>query len=157
MTRKRNKAYHPRRIRVPMTRGLLDSFAQELHFSLMTATQGHFSKIGFDKIGSCLNVIHGALEVKPPKDRATLVVIEGAIRAMNDCGDRGARSGVWTLTLEERASVTAGAQKAEEALAFLDVLTLHESMQNLKRRELEETIARRKAQQEAEAREALAV
>ncbi|MFA5824783.1 MAG: hypothetical protein WC825_02290 [Gallionellaceae bacterium] len=56
-----------------------------------------------------------------------MVVIEGAMRAMNDCGARGDRTGVWTLTFFEQAAVLAGAEKAEEALPYLDVLALYKA------------------------------
>lgn len=131
----------PRPVRIPITRALLDEFAQELHFALMTATLGSFSKTSFDRIGATLNCIHGALANKPPQFYATSLVIEGAMRAMNECGTRGTRSGVWTLTLTERQAVHAGIIKAEEALQHLDVMALYESMQKCKAREAEEVAA----------------
>lgn len=116
---------------IPITRALLDQFSQELHFSLMKADLGYFSTIEFDKIGTCLNTIYGALDLRPPKDKTVLVAIEGAMRAMNDCSKRGDTSGIWTLNIYERAAVRAGAQKAEEALALLDVTTVYQSIKLL--------------------------
>ena len=135
------KKRSPRKVRpvnIPITRSLLDEFGQELHFALMTAQLGKFSKLAFDKIGGCLNCIYGALDIKPPKDKAVLVAIEGAMRTMNECGSRGDRSGVWMLTLTERAAVAAGVKKAEEALPTLDVMTLYQSMQLLKVQQMNE-------------------
>ena len=120
-----------RQLRIPITRALLDQFAQELHFSLMKAELGYFSTKDFDAIGACLNTIYGALDLRPPKDKSMLVVIEGAMRAMNECAKRGDQSGTWTLNLYERATVSAGAKKAEEALAMLDVTTIYRSMKLL--------------------------
>ena len=125
--KKRTKRYNPNRVtpRIPITRPLLDIFAQDLHFSLMSATLGHFGHDQFDKIGGSLNIIWAALSKRPPKDPAILVCIEGAMRAMNQCGARGDRTGTWTLTIEEQAAVRAGIQKAEEALPYLDVMALY--------------------------------
>jgi hypothetical protein len=120
-----------RPLRIPITRELLNLFAQELHFSLMKAELGYFSTKEFDAIGRCLNVIYGALDLRPPRDKTILVALEGAMRAMNECAARGDRSGVWTLNLYERAAVHAGTQKAEEALAGLDVNTVYAAMKLL--------------------------
>lgn len=127
-----------RQVHIPITRSLLDQFGQELHFALMTAEHGCFSKTAFDKIGACLNCIYGALDLKPPKDRTVLIAIEGAMRTMNECAKRGDRTDVWTLTLTERMAVSAGVKKAEEILPTLDVMTLYQSMQLLKAQQLAE-------------------
>lgn len=124
---KRNKRYNPNRFqkRIPITRELLDCFGQDLHFSLMNASAGHFSRDNFDKIGGSFNLIWAALYRKPPKDKAAMIAIEGAMRAMNECGARGDRTGIWTLTTLEQAAVRAGVEKAEEALPYLDVMALY--------------------------------
>ncbi len=128
-----------RQLRIPITKGLLDQFSKEMHFSLMKANLGYFSTKEFDSIGRCLNVIYGALDLKPPKDKTMLAVIEGAMRAMNECAKRGDQHGVWTLNLYERAAVSAGAIKAEEALALLDVTTVYQSMKLLENERAVET------------------
>lgn len=129
----------PRPLNIPITRGLISQFAQEIRFAIMTADLGRFSKLSFDKIGGCMNCIYGALIDHPPKDPAVMVVIEGAMRAMNECGRRGDQNGMWTLTATERAAVSAGATKAEEALQRLDVMALYNSMNKLKAMQLAET------------------
>lgn len=132
MTRPR-KPYRPKPVNTPITRGLVDSFAQELHFSLLAARAGYFSTATFDKIGATFNVLWGALELRKPKHQAERLVIEGGMRAMNECAERGDRTGVWTLTLPQIASVTAAAIKAEEVLPQLSVLDLYRSMQKLRK------------------------
>jgi hypothetical protein len=131
-----------RPLSIPITRALLDQFAQELHFSLMKAQLGYFTTVEFDKIGSCFNTIYGALDLRPPKDKTILVAIEGAMRAMNDCSRRGDTSGIWTLRPFEIIAVRAGAMKAEEALALLDVTTVYQSIKLL---EAEQRAEERKA------------
>lgn len=61
-----------------------------------------------------------------------------AVRAMNECGERGDQNGIWTLTASERAAVRAGATKAEEALQRLDVMALYQSMNKLKAMQMAE-------------------
>lgn len=130
-----------RPLRTPITKGLLDDFGQDLHFSLMMAAQNHFGHKDFDKIGWCFNSIYGAMLGKPPKDPAILTVIEGAMRAMNDCGKRGFHTDAWKLTTFEQASVIAGAEKAQEYLPYLDCRMLYDSFQQLKAEPITEKIA----------------
>lgn len=127
-----------RPLRIPITTGLVSQFRQEMQFAIMTANLGWFSKLSYDKIGGCLNCIYGALIEHPPKDHSVMVVIEGAMRAMNECARRSAKNGVWTLTAMERAAVNAGAIKAEEALQRLDIMSLYNSMNKLKAMQMAE-------------------
>jgi len=127
----RRKPYRPRLVRVPITRGVVDSYAQDLHFPLMAAELGHFTTESFDKIGAALNVVWGALQFKPPKDPAVLIVIESGMRTMNECAQRGDGTGIWKLTPIELASVTAAANKAEEALPHLNGLDIRNAMHHL--------------------------
>lgn len=131
---KRTKRYNPKRfdVRIPITRELLNTFGQDLHFSLFNASTGHFNRENFDKIGGSFNLIWAALSKKPPKDHAVMAVIEGAMRAMNQCGTRGDRTGIWTLTALEQAAVQAGVEKAEEALPYLDVMALYRAQETCK-------------------------
>lgn len=137
---KRNKAYRPRHISIPVT-GLRDDFGLVLHSAISAASLGYFSKEQYDRIGQALNCIWGALELRPPKDAAIKAVIEGAMRAMNSAGRRGDATGIWVLREAEQATVLAGIRKAEEYLPRMDVLTLYQSMQKLKAMALEERIA----------------
>lgn len=138
--KKRSKAYHPKPISIPVT-GLQNDFAMVLHSALAAARLGHFSKQQYDRIGQSLNCIWGALELVPPKDPAVKLIIEGAMRAMNEAGKRGDASGIWVLRELEQAALLAGIRKAEEQLPKMNVMTLYLSMQNLKKMAIEERIA----------------
>ncbi len=128
---RRNKAYRAKHVHIPVT-GLRDDFGLVLHTAYNAATLGYFSKEQYDRIGQAINCIYGALVLRPPKDAAVLTVIEGAMRAMNDCGRRGDASGLWELRCLEQAALLSGIKKAEEHLPKMDVLTLYDSMQRLK-------------------------
>lgn len=128
---RRNKPHRPKHVHIPVT-GLRNDFGMDLHTALNAAERGHFSKKQYDRIGQALNCIYGALVLRPPKDAAVITVIEGAIRAMNDCGRRGDASDRWELRDLEQAAVIAGIRVAEAHLPYMDVLTLHDSMQRLK-------------------------
>ncbi len=128
---RRNKPHRPKHVHIPIT-GLRDDFGLVLHTALNAASLGYFSKDQYDRIGQALNTLWGALELRPPKDPAVKLVIEGAMRAMNDAGRRGDASGVWELRGMEQAALLAGIRQAEAYLPFMDVLTLYKSMQGFK-------------------------
>lgn len=132
--------YRPKPISIPVT-GLCDEFGLVLHSALNAAMQGHFSKVQYDRIGQALNCIYGALELRPPRDASVKLVIEGAMRAMNDAGRRGDASGVWALRDLEQAALLAGIRKAEEQLPLMNVMDLYDSMQRLKALKREERLA----------------
>jgi hypothetical protein len=136
---RRHKHYVPKHIHLPVMKGLRDEFALVLHSALTAAELGHFSKEQYDRIGQALNTIWGALELRPLKDSAAAkLVIEGAMRAMNEAGKRGDATDVWMLRDTEQAAVLAGIQKAEEVLPRLDVFTLNKAIQQFKLIQLEE-------------------
>ncbi len=137
---KRQKRYTPKHIHIPVLRGLRDEFGFVLHSSIVAAENGMFSKDHYDRIGGLINTIWGALELRPPRDESVKVVMEGAMRAMNQAGDRGTVTGIWHLRPEERVAVIAGIQKAEEYLPRMDVLTLHESLNRFKSMQIEQEI-----------------
>jgi hypothetical protein len=136
-TKKRHKTYRPKRVHLPIMGELRNDFAAVLLGSITAARYGLFSEEQFHKLGGCLNCILGALIIKPPKDPAMLAVIEGAARAMNQCGRRGFGTNVWKLTDFECATVYAGIKKAEESLLYLGVFEINESMGRLKSEQID--------------------
>jgi len=140
---KRNKRYVRKHINIPVLQGLRDEFGYVLHSSMVAAENGHFSKDHYDRIGGLLNTLWGAMELRPLKDTSAKLVMEGAMRAMNQAGDRGTETDTWELRPLEQVAILAGIQKAEEYLPKMDVLTLHESLSRFKSMQIEEEITGR--------------
>ena len=92
----KKKAKQRRMPNVPIT-GLLKEISKELYFGLMSAELGHFTAEKFDRLGAAINLIWTALYNKQPSDKSVLPVIEGAMRAMNECSLRCSSTNVWTL------------------------------------------------------------
>jgi len=134
---KRDKAYRPKAVRIPVT-SLRDEFGIVLHSIIAGARMGYFDKSQFDKIGQAINCVWGAMYLKPPKDSSVMPVVEGAMRAMNDVSRRGDATGEWSLRELEQAAVLAGIYKIEAQLPYMDVMKLYESMQKFKMMEYQE-------------------
>jgi hypothetical protein len=128
---KRNKAYHPKDVRIPVT-SLRDEFGIVLHSSIAAARAGYFDKTQFDRIGQAINCVWGAMYRKQPKDSSVMPVVEGAMRAMNDVSRRGDATGEWSLRDFEQAAVLAGIHKIEAQLPYMDVMMLYRAMQDMK-------------------------
>lgn len=120
-----------KRVALPVT-ALRHEFSLVLHAAFCAADHGHFGIAQYDKIGQAMNVIWGALELRPPKDLTVKTIIEGAMRAMNDAGRRAENGGIWELRTYERAALLAGIIKAEEILPKMDVFDLYKAMQLIK-------------------------
>lgn len=140
---KRCKAYRPKHVRIPVT-SLREEFGLVLHSAFSAARLGYFSKDQYDRIGQAINCVWGALFLRPPKDTSVTLVIEGAMRAMNDAGRRGDATGVWELRDTEQAALLAGIAKIEEQLPKMDVMVLYQSMQKMKALEHSERVMKAK-------------
>ncbi len=125
------KAYKPKPVSIPVTH-LRHEFMLVMLSILSAAQLGYFSHYQYEKLAQALNVVWGALLVKPPKDSSVTIVLEGAMRAMNEAGRRGNSTGVWELRQLEQAAISAGIGKVDYALQFMDVMSLYRSMQHLK-------------------------
>lgn len=130
MSVKRNKKYRPKPIKLPVT-GLRDQFGQVLHSALDAAKRGQFSYQLYSYIGQAINCVRAAMEIKPPKDKSELIVIDGTIRAMNEVGNRCIKSGVWEMRELEQAALKAGIERIEDRLRFMDVMALYEGMKRV--------------------------
>lgn len=128
---KRDKAYRPKAVRIPVT-SLRDEFGIVLHSIIAGARMGYFDKSQFDKIGQAINCVWGAMYLQPPKDSSVMPVVEGAMRAMNDVSRRGDATGEWSLRELEQAAVLAGIHKIEAQLPYMDVMMLYRAMQEMK-------------------------
>lgn len=136
---RRIKRYRPKHVRIPVT-SLREEFSLVLHMALEMARMGCFSKLQYDRIGQAMNCLWGALFLRPPKDPSVTLVIEGAMRAMNDAGRRGDATGIWALRDLEQAALLAGIHKAEEQLPKMDVMVLYQSMQKMKQLQQMESV-----------------
>jgi hypothetical protein len=136
----RTKRYTPKHISIPVMKGLRDEFGIVLHSAIAAAELGVFNTHQYDRIGQAINCVWGALELRPPRDsEAAKLVIEGAMRTLNEAGKRGDATGVWELRELERAAILAGIYKAEELLPRMDVNTMNSAIQQFRLLHAEET------------------
>src|ERR1022692_2055976 len=124
---KRKKQHTPKLARIPVTQSLADEFARVLYSALAAAEVGQFSKRLYDNVGQSINCIWRAMNIRELPDKSARAVIEGAMRAMNDCGARD-EAGGWQLRQTEQMALRAAVIVIERNIGYMSVTDLYAGM-----------------------------
>lgn len=114
-------------IRIPVTHGLKDMYAMDMHLAYQAACQGEFNVTAFSRLAAALSVVLSALtqhNTQIPNAIATLNVAVDVLQAVKSRGDA---TGVWELTENERPAVLSGIEMAEHSIGTLDVAMLEQT------------------------------
>jgi hypothetical protein len=111
-------------LRVPVTQGLKDIYAMDMHLPYEAACGGYFSVTAFGRLAVALSVVRTALAQKNTQIPNAVETLDGAIITLTAVRKRGDATDVWEITEEERPSVLAGIEVAEECIGVLDVALL---------------------------------
>lgn len=111
-------------LRVPVTQGLKDVYAMDMHAAYQAACLGQFSVEAFSRLAAAISVVRFALEQKQTKIPQAIETLDAAIETLMAVRKRGDETGVWELTESERPSVLDGIDMAEQCIGTLDVALL---------------------------------
>lgn len=111
-------------LRVPVTQGLKDIYAMDMHAAYQAACLGQLSVVAFSRLAAAISVVRSALEQKQTKIPLALEVLDAAIGTLLAVRNRGDETGVWEITESERPSVLEGIDMAEQCIGTLDVALL---------------------------------
>lgn len=111
-------------LRVPVTHGLKDIYAMDMHSAYQAACLGQFNVTAFSRLAAAISVIRTALEQKQTKIPLALETLDAAIEALMMVRKRGDETGMWELTESERPSILDGISMAEQCIGTLDVALL---------------------------------
>jgi hypothetical protein len=111
-------------LRVPVTQGLKDIYAMDMHLPYQAACDGRFSVVGFSRIAAAIAVVRSALVQKNTQILNAVEILDAAIATLSEVRSRGDKTDVWEITEAERPSVLAGIEVAEECIGVLDVALL---------------------------------
>ncbi len=114
-------------LRVPVTNGLKDMYAMDMHLPYQAACDGRFSVLAFGRLAAAISVVRTALVQKNTPMKDAIEILDAAIKTLSAVRARGDASDVWEITEEERPSVLAGVEVAEECIGILDVALLEKS------------------------------
>ncbi|OGS85641.1 MAG: hypothetical protein A2061_05325 [Gallionellales bacterium GWA2_59_43] len=111
-------------LRVPVTKGLKDIYAMDMHTAYQAACMGRFSVESFGRMAAAISVVRSALEQKHTRIEGAIEVLDATIATLLAVRHRGDTTDVWEITESERPSVMAGIDMAEQCIGTLDVALL---------------------------------
>ncbi len=111
-------------LRVPVTQGLKDIYAMDMHTAYQAACMGHFNVMAFGRLAAAISVIRSALEQKQTKIPHAIETLDAAIETLVAVRKRGDETDVWEITENERPPVLEGIDMAEQCIGTLDVALL---------------------------------
>jgi len=114
-------------LRVPVTRGLKDIYAMDMHTSYQAACLGQFNVVAFSRLAAAISVIRTALEQKQTKIPLAIETLDAAIETLVAVRKRGDETDIWELIESERPSILDGIDMAEQCIGTLDVALLEQT------------------------------
>ena len=118
-------------LRVPVTQGLKDIYAMDMHTAYQAACLGQFNVVAFSRLAAAISVVRTALEQKQTKIPLAIETLDAAIETLVAVRKRGDETDVWELTEGERPSILDGIDMAEQCIGTLDVALLEQTAAKL--------------------------
>ena len=122
---KPRKIYRPKPVNVPVTQGLLDSLAQDMHFALMGMESNDDSPDNWKRLGRVICITSIASDDNDRVGRSDNILVDSAVLTLQAISDREVRTGRWHVTDLDRTALTNGAVAAERVLPLLDYRRLN--------------------------------
>jgi len=114
-------------LRVPVTQGLKDLYAMDMHLPYQAACEGRFSVTAFGRLAAAISVVRTALVQKNTQIPDAIDILDKAVETLSIVRARGDNTDVWEIKEDERPSVVAGIEVAEECIGVLDVALLEQT------------------------------
>jgi hypothetical protein len=111
-------------LRVPVTHGLKDIYAMDMHAAYQAACLGKFNVIAFSRLAAAVSVVLSALEQHQTKIPLAISTLNTTIETLLAVRARGDTTDIWEITESERPSVLSGIDMAEQCIGTLDVALL---------------------------------
>lgn len=118
-------------LRVPVTGGLKDIYAMDMHAAYQAACANQFTVVAFGRLAAAVSVVRSALEQHQTKFPLAIETLDAAIGTLLAVRRKGDETGVWEITESERPSVLSGIDMAEQCIGTLDVALLAETAAKL--------------------------
>lgn len=113
-----------RPLRVPVTHGLKDIYAMDMHLAYQSACQDKFNVTAFGRMAAALSVIRSALDTHQTRIPQAIEIIDAALEILRQVRQRGDEQDDWRILEAERPPLLQGILMAEESIGTLDVALL---------------------------------
>ena len=114
-------------LRVPVTHGLKDMYAMDMHLAYKAASSGQFNVVAFSRLAAALSVILAALTQHGSKVTEAIPVLSCAVDTLQTVRTRGDTTDIWEINEDERPSVLSGIEMAEHCIGTLNVALLEQT------------------------------
>lgn len=114
-------------LRVPVTQGLKDIYAMDMHAAYQAACLGQFNVVAFSRLAAAISVVRSALDLNQTKIPLAIETLETAIETLLAVRKKGDETDVWELTESERPAILDGIEMAEQCIGTLDVALLEQT------------------------------
>ena len=111
-------------LRVPVTRGLKDIYAMDMHAAYQAACLGQFNVMAFGRLAAALSVVRSALEEHQTRLPTAIETLDRSIEILLEVRRKGDETDVWEIIESERPPVLEGIEMAEQCIGTLDVALL---------------------------------
>jgi len=122
---KKNRKGSP--LRVPVTHGLKDIYAMDMHAAYQAACIGQFNVVAFSRLAAAISVVLSALEQHQTKIPLAIPTLNAAVETLLAVRARGDETDVWKISESERPLVLSGIDMAEQCIGTLDVALLEQT------------------------------
>jgi hypothetical protein len=114
-------------VRIPVTHGLKDLYAMDMHSAYQAASMGKFNVTAFSRLASALSVVLAALTQHNTQIPNAIATLEVAVETLQLVRTKGDTTGVWEMTTDELPAVLSGIEMAEHCIGTLDVALLEQT------------------------------
>lgn len=114
-------------VRIPVTHGLKDMYAMDMHLAYQAASSGQFNVTAFSRLAAALSVVLAALSQHNTQIPNAIATLDVAVETLQAVRTRGDTTGGWEITESERPAVLSGIEMAEHCIGTLDVALLEQT------------------------------
>lgn len=120
-------------LRVPVTDGLKDLYAMDMHAAYQAACRGQFNVAAFGRMAAAIMVVRSALEAHQTKLPGAIATLDAAIAILLEVRKKGDETAVWEIGASDLPVVLGGIEMAEQCIGTLDVALLEATAAKLLR------------------------
>jgi len=118
-------------LRVPVTKGLKDIYAMDMHTAYQAACSGRFSVTSFGRLAAAISVVRTALVQHETKILNAVELLDATIAVLQQVRRKGDETDIWEISEGDRVIVLDGISVAEQCIGTLDVALLAETAEQL--------------------------
>jgi hypothetical protein len=114
-------------LRVPVTKGLKDIYAMDMHAAYQAACAGRFNVTAFGRLAAAISVVRTALVRHETKILNAVELLDATIDVLHHVRQKGDETNIWEIAEADRPTVLDGISVAEQCIGTLDVALLAET------------------------------